>query len=308
MSMIKNIMLIFIGLSPVMGFSQEFNCKAIVIAEQVQGTDPQVFKTLEQALSDFVNTRKWTSETYQNKEKIECVFTLIVNKTIEGVEGGFTGRLSIQATRPVFNSTYTTSLVNYVDKDFAFRYVQFQPIEFNDNRITGSDALVSNLPAVIAYYCYIILGLDYDSFALKGGTDYLTRAMNIANNAPEHKAINGWKATENQRNRFWLIDQMMNNRFAGMRDVVYKYHRLGLDMMTTDAEASRNTINALFPQLQQINNENPSSIWMQFFFNAKSDEIINFLALTPMNEKQKLVPILSQLDVSNAGKYANLLK
>lgn len=288
--------------------AQEFKAKVIVIAEQVQGTDPQVFKTMEQAITEFINTRKWTADAFTNAEKIECVMTVVVTKLIEGVEGGFTGRISVQATRPVYNTNYTSPMVNFVDKDLSFKYVQFQPIEFNDNRITGSDALVSNLPAVIAYYCYIILGLDYDSYALKGGTEYFNRALNIANNAPENKAISGWKATENQKNRFWLIDQILNSRFAAMREVVYKYHRLGMDLLSSDPETARNTMNGLFTTMQQINNENPSSIWLQFFFNAKSDEVVNFLSQATLIEKQKIVPIVSQLDVSNAGKYANLLK
>lgn len=304
----KWIILLLCGLGSLYSAAQEFKAKVIVIAEQVQGTDPQVFKTMEQAITEFINTRKWTSESFTNAEKIECVMTVVVTKLIEGVEGGFTGRISVQATRPVYNTNYTSPMVNFVDKDLSFKYVQFQPIEFNDNRITGSDALVSNLPAVIAYYCYIILGLDYDSFALKGGTEYFNRALNIANNAPENKAISGWKATENQKNRFWLIDQILNSRFAGMREVVYKYHRLGMDVLSSDPESARNTMNGLFTTMQQINNENPSSIWLQFFFNAKSDEVVNFLSQATLIEKQKIVPIVSQLDVSNAGKYANLLK
>lgn len=304
----KWIIFLLFGFSCLYTAAQEFKAKVIVIAEQVQGTDPQVFKTMEQAITEFINTRKWTTETFTNAEKIECVMTVVVSKLIEGVEGGFTGRISVQATRPVYNTNYTSPMVNFVDKDLSFKYVQFQPIEFNDNRITGSDALVSNLPAVIAYYCYIILGLDYDSFALKGGTEYFNRALNIANNAPENKAISGWKATENQKNRFWLIDQILNSRFAAMREVVYKYHRLGMDLLSSDPETARNTMNGLFTTMQQINNENPSSIWLQFFFNAKSDEVVNFLSQATLIEKQKIVPIVSQLDVSNAGKYANLLK
>ncbi|MBL7766093.1 MAG: DUF4835 family protein [Chitinophagaceae bacterium] len=288
--------------------AQELNAKVTVIADQVQGTDPKVFKTLEQSLTEFINTRKWGNDNFDSKEKIDCNLTLIINKNIEGVEGGFQGRISIQATRPVFNTSYTSSLVNFIDKDVAFKYIQFQPIEFNDNRVAGNDALISNLPAIVAYYCYIILGLDYDSFAFKSGTDFFSKAQNIANNAPEFKAISGWKATESQRNRFWLIDQIVNVRFAEMRDVFYKYHRQGMDLMSSDSETARNTINSLFPILQKINNENPSSMWMQFFFNAKSEELQNFLAETPMPDKQKIIQILSVLDVSNAGKYAELLR
>ena len=291
-----------------LGFAQELNCKTIVIAEQVQGTDPKVFKTMEQAITEFVNTRKWGSDNFENKEKIECVFTIIINKQVEGVEGGFSGRLSIQATRPVYNTTYATNLVNFVDKDVAFKYIQFQPVEFNDNRVAGNDALASNLSALISFYCYMILGLDYDSFALKNGTEFFNKALNIVNNAPENKSIVGWKAAESQRNRFWLSDQISNNRFVGMREAFYKYHRLGLDVLSTDEEAARTVIHNTIYALKQINNDNPSTMLMQFFFNAKGEEILNFLAKTNMQEKQKLIPILSSLDVSNAGKYNELLR
>jgi Domain of unknown function (DUF4835) len=274
----------------------------------VQGTDPKVFKTMEQAITEFVNTRKWGSDNFESKEKIECVFTIIINKQVEGVEGGFLGRLSIQATRPVFNTTYATNLVNFVDKDVAFKYIQFQPIEFNDNRVAGNDALASNLSALISFYSYLILGLDYDSFALKNGTEFFNKALNIVNNAPENKSIVGWKAAESQRNRFWLSDQITNNRFVSMREAYYKYHRLGLDVLSTDEEAARAVIHNTIYTLKQINNDNPSTMLMQFFFNAKGEELLNFLAKTNMQDKQKLIPILSSLDVSNASKYNELLR
>lgn len=288
--------------------AQELNCKVIVMAEQITGIEQKVFKTMESDAATFINTRKWGNDAFENKEKIECIFTIILNKQIEGVEGGFMGRLSIQASRPVYNTTYTTSLVNYTDKDFAIKYIQFQPYDFNDNRVTGNEPLVSNLSAMLAYYCYIILGLDYDSFALKGGTDFFNKALNIVNNAPENKAITGWKATESQRNRYWLTDQLLNTRFVSMRDVFYKYHRLGVDQLATEPEAARNTMNSLFPIMQTVNNENPSSMLMQFFINTKSEEIRNFLVATSMADKQKIVPLLSQIDVANAAKYAELLK
>lgn len=302
-----SVLLILIGIISV-AKAQEMNCKAIVIADQITGVDPKVFKTLEQSMGDFINSRKWTSDNFEAKEKIECVFTLILNKRIEGIESGYQGKLNIQSSRPVFNSNYTSTLINYIDNDVSIKYDQFQTFEFNDNRVTGNDPLVSNLTAVLAYYTYFILAMDYDSYALKGGTEFYNKAQNIVNNAPEHKAIAGWKATENQRNRFWLMDQATNNRFADMRSMIYKYHRLGLDMMSTDAETARNSMNEIFPVLEKVNTENPSSQFMRFFFYAKSDEILNFLAKTPMTDKQKIVPILTVVDVSNAGKYLALLK
>ncbi|GBL34815.1 hypothetical protein EMGBS15_04100 [Filimonas sp.] len=143
---------------------------------------------------------------------------------------------------------------------------------------------------------------------MKGGTEFYNRAQNIVNNAPENKAIAGWKATENQRNRFWLVDQVTNSRFAEMRTLFYKYHRLGLDQFSTDAEQARNTMNDIFPMLERVNTDNPSSVLMRFFFYAKTDEIQNFLAKTSMTDKQKIVPILAAIDVTNASKYQALLK
>jgi hypothetical protein len=293
------------------GFSalaQEMNCKVMVMTDQIQGVDPKVFKTLQQAIGDFVNNRKWTTDNFETKEKIECVFTLILNKQIDGVEGGYQGKLNIQSTRPIFNSSYSTPLINYVDNDVYFKYQEFQQLDFNDSRVSGNDPLESNLTAILAYYTYLIIGMDYDSYALKGGNDFFSRAQNIVSNAPEQKVITGWKPGENQRNRYWLADQMMNARFSEMHTVMYNYHRLGLDQLVSDEETGRLAINAVFPMLEKINAENPSSQYLRFFFYAKGDEILNFLAKTPMADRQKIIPIVSVLDVMNAGKYSALLK
>ena len=298
-------------LSLMIGFSalaQEMNCKVMVMTDQIQGVDPKVFKTLQQAIGDFVNNRKWTTDNFETKEKIECVFTLILNKQIDGVEGGYQGKLNIQSTRPIFNSSYSTPLINYVDNDVYFKYQEFQQLDFNDSRVSGNDPLESNLTAILAYYTYMIIGMDYDSYALKGGNDFFSRAQNIVSNAPEQKVITGWKPGENQRNRYCLADQMMNARFSEMHTVMYNYHRLGLDQLVSEEETGRLAINAVFPMLEKINAENPSSQYIRFFFYAKGDEILNFLAKTPMADRQKIIPIVSVLDVMNAGKYSALLK
>jgi hypothetical protein len=305
----KKIMISWLSL--MIGFSalaQEMNCKVMVMTDQIQGVDPKVFKTLQQAIGDFVNNRKWTTDNFETKEKIECVFTLILNKQIDGVEGGYQGKLNIQSTRPIFNSSYSTPLINYVDNDVYFKYQEFQQLDFNDSRVSGNDPLESNLTAILAYYTYLIIGMDYDSYALKGGNDFFSRAQNIVSNAPEQKIITGWKPGENQRNRYWLVDQMMNARFSEMHTVMYNYHRLGLDQLVSEEETGRLAINAVFPMLEKINAENPSSQYLRFFFYAKGDEILNFLAKTPMADRQKIIPIVSVLDVMNAGKYSALLK
>lgn len=306
MKKITPILLLILG--SFSGFAQELNCKVMVMTDQIQGIEPKVFKTLQQAMGDFVNTRKWGSDNFETKEKIECVFTLILNKQIDGIEGGYQGKLNIQSNRPIFNSSYSSTMVNYVDNDVTIKYIEFQALDFNDTRIAGNDPLEANLTATIAYYCYLILGLDYDSYSLKGGSEFYAKAQNIVNNAPEHKLITGWKPGENQRNRYWLIDQTLNSRFSEMRTVYYNYHRLGLDLLTSDEESARTTINAIFPTLERVNADNPSSQIMRFFFYAKSDEVLNYLAKTPLADKQKFIPMLTVLDVMNAGKYLALLK
>jgi hypothetical protein len=302
------IVVLMLCFSLLQAMAQELNCKVNVLGDQITGVDQKVFATMAQDAAAFVNTRKWSSDEFENREKIDCIFTIILTKTLEGVEGGFSGRIAIQATRPVYGTSYVTNLINYTDKDFAFKYIQFQPFDFNDNRVTGNDPLVSNLTAVMAFYANLILGFDYDSYSLRGGTEFFNKALNIVNNAPENRFIMGWKAMEGQRNRFWLSDQILNSRFSAFRDNYYKYHLQGLDLLSTEAETGRKNINAIFAPLQQINTENPSSILLAFFFAAKNEEIKNFVQQNSTAEKQRIVPILSQIDVTNAAKYGELLR
>ena len=289
--------------------AQEMRCKAIVNAGQIQGVDKKIFKTLEQAIETFINTRKWTKDTYEPNEKIDVVFSLVLSKKIEGVEGGYTGSISIQASRPIYNSDYSSTTVNYVDKSVAIKYVQFQPLDFNDNRVTGSDALSSNLTALLAYYTYVVIGLDYDSFSLKGGTPYFNKALNVVNNAPENREISGWKASESKRrNRYWLMDQVLSNRFAKFRDAFYNYHRKGLDNMISEPKKARTNMSKIFYDLKKINQDNPSSVLLQFFFNAKSPEIMDFLKNADKSEKDIIIPICAQIDVRNTQLYFKLLR
>jgi len=290
-------------------YSQEFNCKVIVNADQVQNVDKKIFSTLEEAVENFVNTRQWTSDNFAKDERIECVFNLVINNTIQGVEGGFTANLSVQATRPVHNTSYNSTMVNYLDNNVQFKYIQFQPLDFNDNRVSGSNPLASNLPAVLAYYCYIILAIDYDSFELNAGTPYYKKALNVVNNAPENRNISGWEQTDKRRmNRYWLNDQFLDKRFAPLRTSIYKYHRLGLDLLTSKPKVARANMNELFPLFDKVNQDYPSSILLQFFFNAKSDEIVSFLENGDLRDKQTIVPILSRINVRNAQRYNNLLR
>lgn len=287
--------------------AQELNCKVTVLHEKITGVDNQVFTNMQRAISDFINTRKWTTDDFTVSEKIDCSFLINLTSRVAGDNDGYNATISIQATRPVYNSDYQTPMVNYVDKDVIFHYSPFTPIQFDDNRISGSDPLASNLTAILAYYVYLIIALDYDSFAPMGGTVYLKKAQNIVNNAPEQgKTISGWKAVDGTRNRYYLVDQLQNNRFEEVRKYWYSMHREGLDNLFTKPVEGRQKILAGIQRLYGVNKENPSSILLQFFFNAKSDEYVKIISQIPAPDRVPFITLLSQMDVPNAGKYNNL--
>lgn len=287
--------------------AQEFNCKVKILSAAILNVDKQVFATMEKSIADFMNTRKWTNDDFGTNERIEVNIMLnLTSKTPE--DDIYAATLTIQSSRPVYNSSYTSPLVNFVDKDIVFRYSQFTPFQFDDNRVVGSDPLASNITAILAYYAYLVLGLDYDSFSPNGGTAFFKRAQNVVNNAPEEKGISGWKAVEGNRNRYWIIDQMLNPRFQEVRNYLYSMHREGFDKMYSKPEEARTKILAGIPKLNQVNKENPTSILLQFFFNAKSSEIANVVAQLPKEQRATYVTMLSAMDVPNVAKYQALNK
>jgi hypothetical protein len=287
--------------------AQELQAKVTVNAQRVYNTvDKKIFNTLQSQLTNLLNNRKWTGDAFQSNEKIECNFLLNIDKVVE--TNVYQASLTIQAARPVYNSTYQTALINYMDNDVTFRYVEFQPIEFNENRVQGTDPLASNLTAVLAYYVNMILGLDYNSFSPKGGDIYFQKALNIVNNAPENRSITGWKAFDGLRNRYWLAENLMNTRYNVVHDVMYTYYRQGLDnMYDNEGDARRAILNAL-KQLKNFNDQNQNTMVMQFFMQGKSLELIRIFKKAPQVEKQEAANILSAIDVSNAGKYKEELK
>jgi hypothetical protein len=287
--------------------AQELQAKVTVNAQRVYNSvDKKIFTTLQSQLTNLLNNRKWTNDAFQANERIECTFLLNIEKVVE--TNVYQASLTIQAARPVFNSTYQTALVNFQDGDVTFRYVEFQPIEFNESRIQGTDPLASNLTAVMGYYVYTILGLDYNSFSPKGGDAFFQKALNIVNNAPENRSITGWKAFDGLRNRYWLAENLMNTRYNLVHDVMYTYYRQGLDnMYDNEADGRRSILNAL-KQLKNFNEQNQNTMILQFFMQGKSLELIRIFKKAPPQEKQEASAILSQIDVSNASKYKDELK
>ncbi|HEY2726122.1 MAG TPA: DUF4835 family protein [Parafilimonas sp.] len=287
--------------------AQELQAKVTVFAQQVGGNvDKTVFTTLQNQLTTFLNNRKWTSDVYQAQEKIHCSFILTLNSV--DADNVYQATLAVQAARPVYDASYQTALINYQDGDIQFKYVQFQQLDFNENRIQGTDALSANLTAIFAYYVYMILGFDYDSFSPKGGDVYFQKAENIINNAPEAKGINGWKAFDGVRNRYWLAENMTNAKYNDVHDIIYSYYREGLDKMYSDNETARSNILDALSSLKDFNQQNPNTMIAQFLVQGKSQEYIGIFKNGDPQSRVQASQILATIDVSNASLYKQAMQ
>ncbi len=287
--------------------AQELNARVTVNSSRVGNTvNKKTFQTLQNALNTFINNRKWSADEFLTNEKIDCNFLLNLQQTDNA--NVYSASLTIQVARPIFNSTYMSPIVNFQDEDVTFKYVEFQQLEFNDNRVSGSDAEASNLTATMAYYVYLILGFDYDSYSLKGGNPYFLKAQNIVNNAPEGRGISGWKAFDGMRNRYWLVENMTNSRYAIMHDIYYNYYRTAFDKMYEDENAARSEMLNVLNLLANFNNDNPNTMINQFFFQGKANELIKMFAKAPQQDKTRASELLQKMDITNAGRYKSELR
>ena len=285
--------------------SQEIQARFTVLASKVSTqVNKNIFQTLQTTLTSFINNRKWTPDAFQVNEKIQCSFLLNVEQELGN--NLYKGKLTVQAARPVFSTTYDSPIINFMDDDVVFRYQEFQPVEFNENRVQGNDPSAANLPAVLAYYVNIILGFDYGSFALRGGDPYFKKAWNIVNNAPESRDITGWKSFENIRNRYWLAENLNNNRFALLHDALYTYYRLGMDRLYENEAEGRDGIASSLNFLNTVNTENPNSMIMQFFMQGKSSELVKVFSKANSDMKTRIRDILGKLDITNTAAYKEL--
>ena len=285
--------------------SQEIQARLTVMTQKIStNVDKKVFNTLQTALTNFVNNRKWTADVYSPNEKIQVNFLLNLDQALSN--NIYKGSLTVQAARPIYNTTYDSPLINYIDDNVVFRYQEFQPIEFNENRVQGNDPVAANLPAVFAYYINLILGFDYGSFSLRGGDVYFQKAWNIVNNAPESRDITGWKSFESLRNRYWLAENLNNNRFVLVHDVLYAYYRNGMDMFYSNEDEGRKGVLTSLNLLNNINAENPNSMLMQFFFQGKSTELVKVFSRASVDMKSRARDILTKLDITNASAYKEI--
>lgn len=279
--------------------AQELNCQIQIASSAVQTNDRRVFNTLQTAVFEFMNQTKWTNYVYKIEERIEC--SILINITKWDNSELFEGTIQVQSTRPIYKTSYNSTLLNYLDKDLKFSYIESEPLDFQINSFS------SNLTSVLAYYAYVIIGLDFDSFSLNGGSPYYNNAQTIVNNAQATKEP-GWKAYESQKNRYWLVENLLNSSYSEIRQAIYNYHRLGLDVMSEKLESGRGAILGSLELLQKANREKPNLFILTQFLSAKSDELINIFSGASPIDKPKAVNILKELDPSNANKYQKIMQ
>ena len=277
----------------------ELNAKVTVNSDKVQSTNKQVFTTLQTALTEFLNNRKWTDATFAINERINCSFTLIINEMVS--DNSFKGELQIQSNRPVFNSSYTTTLLNFRDKEVEFDYVEFEPLQFVDN------TLDNNLVAILVFYVNIILGLDFDSFALDGGSAYFQQAQQIVSLAQSQASWTGWKAFDSNQNRHAVATALTENQGEDFRQMWYTYHLKGLDEMAANPDRGRTTIIESLAGLQKLKSARPVSVLLQMFSDAKLDEVVSIYSKANTKEKQEGYKMLSEL-FPTAGTRLEALK
>lgn len=279
--------------------AQELNCSFQINSSQVAGTDKSVFQNLQTALYDFVNNRKWTNINFKPAEKIECSMVLTIRERTDA--NTFSGELNMALRRPCYKASYTTPVLNYVDQKITFDYTDGEPLDFSIN------THLSDLTSTIAYYVYMFLGLDFDSFSPNGGQAFYEAANQIVNNA-QSSAQSGWKSFDGNKNRYWLAENAVNNSYAPLHQFLYEYHRLGLDVMSEKPDQGRAAILTSLSYLQAVYNTYPTCFFLQLIVEAKRDEIINVFSQGSQKEKTEAVSIMKQIDPSQSSRYDAILE
>jgi len=275
-------------------WAQELNCKVTVIAPQISNVDASRFDALEEAIREFMNGRRWTDDNFEFEERIDCTIQLTVSEVVGSTV--FKGSMQVQSSRPVFNSDYNAPVLLVNDGDVQFEWLDNSAILFNPGQHRD------NLSSLLAYYAYVILGMDYDTFSLEGGTPQFLQAQTIVANA-QNAGEPGWRASQSRQNRYWLVENHLSQTFRPVRTCLYNYHRKGLDVLYSDIEGGRMTMAEALLDMRSTNRIRPGSYNIQIFFSAKSDEIINVFEPAPAAERGRLLPILKQMDPGNIQSY-----
>jgi len=291
----KLIYILVFSFTYLFSFSQELNCQVSVVSPQIQGTtEKQIFDQLQKAIFEFMNNTRWTKDNYTTAERIDC--SILINVTQKLSVEDYRATIQVQSRRPIFKSSYFSPTVNYIDENFTFKFQQFQQLDFNLNTFSN------NLTSVLAFYAYIVIANDYDTFSNLGGTEYFQKAQTIVSNAQSTGDI-GWKSFESNKNRYWIVENALQPVFQPIRECMYKYHRLGLDIMNDKADEGRKEILKSLDLLVGVYKNRPASFIMELFFNAKTDELVNVFSKGFPEEKAKAVETLTTVDPANSTKY-----
>ena len=282
-----------------MASAQELKCDIRINSNQIAGSDKTVFQNLQTALYEFINNTKWTNINFKTAEKIECSIAITIKERSDS--NTFSGELNMALRRPCYKASYTTPMLNYVDPKFSFEYTDGQPLDFSLN------SHMSDLTSTIAFYVYMFLGLDFDSFSLNGGKPFFEAAQQIVNNAQSSKQV-GWKAFDGNKNRYWMAENMTNSSYAPLHQFFYEYHRLGLDVMSEKPDEGRAAILESLRHLQNIHSGYPTCFFLQLIVEAKRDEIINVFSQGTQKEKTEAVNIMKQIDPAQSSNYDAILQ
>lgn len=292
----RNILFVLAFLFGYTAFSQELNCEVVVNAQMTGNENVQVFKTLERQLREFVNNTQWTNKSFKPQERINC--SMVINVQ-DYNNDSFQATIQIQSSRPVFNSSYSTPVYNFNDRDFTFQYLEFQNLVYNPNQYE------SNLISVLTYHIYMILGLDADTFSQNGGDDYFKQVQNITNYSQQSN-YKGWKLEDGLQSRFAMIDNLMSPTFKEFRTVLYNYHINGLDTMADNPKKAKESLVGIFPILREMNNKRPNSFLLRVFFDAKADEIEQIFSDGPSVNITDTIEILNRIAPTHASKWRNI--
>ncbi|MEZ4935498.1 MAG: DUF4835 family protein [Saprospiraceae bacterium] len=277
--------------------AQELEVTVEILTPKLQTVDPKVFVTLQQTIEEFMNNQKWTEDEFEQEERIRLDMIMTITSEIDPTT--FEAEIQLQSTRPVFGSTYETPLFKHLDKGITFSYQQFQPLEYSQT------AYINELSSVLAYYAYVVLGIDYDSFSPFGGDVYFEKAQDIINQVPPGIAssVKGWRSVDGNRNRYWLIENLQSPRIRPFRQAFYDYHRQGLDAMHENSVTARAVMTQALSSLMSVNQSYPNSMIMQVFTNTKADEIIEIYKGAFPDEKSEIIKVMVKVDPSKASNY-----
>ncbi len=280
--------------------AQELDCRVQISYNQIQETsNRKMFQEMQSAVYEFMNNTVWTNHVFKKDERIECNIRIELKEKVSADE--FKGSIQVQSSRTVYNTSYKSPVFKHIDKDFRIRYVEFEPLEFSISTHQ------SNFTSILAFYAYVIIAMDYDTFGMQAGTPFFQKAEQIVQNA-QNAQETGWKAYESTKNRYWIVHDMLHDTYSPLREAMYTYHRQGLDRMYEKPDEGRSRVEDAIMELKEVHNKRPGSFLMSLFVDAKSDEIVNIFSEGFPDQKNRVVRIMEEIDPANASKYQKILK